>query len=386
MSAGATRTAPAVSVCNVYIDGYNFYYSISKRDHQFLKLGWCDFSLLSSRLVKRAFPGARVGAVKYFTAPVSRHEIHHGEARRQQLWLDALKFGSRSQVRVIHGYYAQHEDKPRVEKQTDTNLAISMIRDSIMSPDDLRHGEFCGRDHFSPCNGALLVSSDSDFLPAVRMVGDYGMDVAIFRQVGDHDGSKNRAHPKLHQHEIAEEDLKCSMLPDRIPREDGPPITWTEYMELKKASEAVSPAVDNECFAQCQTEALESDDHETKVGCVVRHPRRGIVVRGHNTLPRGVKAFPAERLLRPEKYTWIEHAERNALYRAARNGIPLRGCTMYVELMPCVDCARGIIQSDIKQVVVSRDRMRDYSNLIYREQHAISEVLFKEAGVQLRMA
>jgi hypothetical protein len=139
-----SRTTPAVTVCNVYIDGYNFYYSISKRDHEFLKLGWCDFSLLSARLVKRAFPGARVGAVKYFTAPVTHHEIHPGEARRQQLWLDALKFGSRSRVRVIHGFHAQHDEKPRVEKQTDTNLAISMIRDAIMSPGDPRHDMFHG--------------------------------------------------------------------------------------------------------------------------------------------------------------------------------------------------------------------------------------------------
>jgi dCMP deaminase len=386
MSAGPTRTAPAVTVCNVYIDGYNFYYSISKRDHEFLKLGWCDFSLLSSRLVKKAFPGARVGAVKYFTAPVTRHEIHPGEARRQQLWLDALKFGTRSQVRVIQGYYAQHEDKPRVEKQTDTNLAISMIRDAIMSPGDPRHGMFRGRDSFSACNGVLLVSGDSDFLPAAQMVGNYGMEVAIFRQVGDHDGGKNRAHPKIHSHEIAEEDLKRSMLPDHIPREDGTAITWSEYMELKIASEVVSPEVDRECLAQCQAEAANSDDNETRVGCVIRHSRRGIIVRGHNSLPRGVQAFPPERLSRPGKYAWIEHAERNALYRAARNGIPLRGCTMYVEVMPCVDCARGIIQSDIKEVVVSQDRMQAYSNSAYREQHIIAEVLFTEAGVSLRMA
>jgi dCMP deaminase len=261
-----------------------------------------------------------------------------------------------------------------------------MIRDAIMSPGDPRHGMFRGRDSFSACNGVLLVSGDSDFLPAVQMVGNYGMEVAVFRQVGDRDGGRNLAHPKIHPHVIAEEDLERSMLPDHIPREDGTAITWTQYMDLKIASEAVSLEVDHECFAQCQTEAAESDDNETKVGCVVRHPRRGIVVRGHNSIPRGVKAFPPERLLRPEKYVWIEHAERNALYRAARNGIPLRGCTMYVELMPCVDCARGIIQSDIKQVVVSRDRMRDYSNSVYREQHAIAEVLFKEAGVHLRMA
>jgi hypothetical protein len=149
-----SRATPAVTVCNVYIDGYNFYYSISKRDHEFLKLGWCDFSLLSARLVGRAFPGARVGAVKYFTAPVTRHEIHSGEARRQQLWLDALKFGARSAVQIIHGYYAPDEAKQRVENQTDTNLAISTVRDTIMSPSDPRHGSYRGRDPFCGCTAS----------------------------------------------------------------------------------------------------------------------------------------------------------------------------------------------------------------------------------------
>ena len=89
-----SQTASTANVCNVYIDGYNFYYSISKRDHDFLKLGWCNFWLLSGRLVSKAFPGARVGVIKYFTAPVSRHEVHPGEARRQELWLEARGLAS----------------------------------------------------------------------------------------------------------------------------------------------------------------------------------------------------------------------------------------------------------------------------------------------------
>ena len=211
------------------------------------------------------------------------------------------------------------------------------------------------------------------------------MKVAIFRPIDD-DSSQDAIHPKIHTYKTLEGDLNDSILPDCITGEHGNVITWSQYMELKIASEPVSPQVDGECFAQCQVEAAGSDDNETRVGCVDRHPKRGIVVRGHNSLPRGVQSFPPERLSRPDKYAWIEHAERNALYRAARNGIPVRGCTMYVDLMRCADCARGIIQSDIKQVVVSHDRMRDYSNSVYREQHAIAEVLFKEAGVRLRMA
>lgn len=110
-------------VVNVYIDGYNFYYAISQTSNKSpsrLKRGWCDFCLLSSRLVAKAFPGATVGAVKYFTAPVGDYELRPGEADRQQLWLDALRLGASCQIRVIKGFYAKEEGKTRVEKQTDT--------------------------------------------------------------------------------------------------------------------------------------------------------------------------------------------------------------------------------------------------------------------------
>jgi deoxycytidylate deaminase len=59
---------------------------------------------------------------------------------------------------------------------------------------------------------------------------------------------------------------------------------------------------------------------------------------------------------------------------------------MYVDLMRCADCARGIIQSGIKEVVVSQDRMQAYSNSVYRERHFVAEALCTEARVKLRMA
>jgi deoxycytidylate deaminase len=59
---------------------------------------------------------------------------------------------------------------------------------------------------------------------------------------------------------------------------------------------------------------------------------------------------------------------------------------MYVDLTPCVDCARGIIQAGLREVVVSKERMQAYSSPTYREQHLIAAALLKEAGVVLRTA
>jgi len=56
----------------------------------------------------------------------------------------------------------------------------------------------------------------------------------------------------------------------------------------------------------------------------------------------------------------MEHAERNAIYNAARHGTQMEGCTLYVELLPCMDCARAIVQAGIREVVVDGHRVREY--------------------------
>lgn len=280
--------------------------------------------------------------------------------------------------------------KPRVEKQTDISLAIGMVRDSIMLPADPRHDHFSGEDVFAYCDGVLLISADKDFLPAAKMVGSYGKKVAIFRPLGFADAERP-SHQNLECFDITEEDLRRSRLQERIERDKGSAFTWTRYCELKAASKGVSPKVapadpafDRQCQDAYRLEAAKSIDKDTQVGCVVVAPEGNILARGHNTLPHGVTAEPPERLARPDKYTWVEHAERNAIYTAARFGISLEGCTMYVDLMPCIACARGIIQAGLREVVVSKERRQAYSSQTYREQHLIAASLLKEAGVVLR--
>ncbi|MCC7496850.1 MAG: CMP deaminase, partial [Bryobacterales bacterium] len=88
--------------------------------------------------------------------------------------------------------------------------------------------------------------------------------------------------------------------------------------------------------------------------------------------------------VRPTKYLWMEHAERNAICNAARAGTATEGCTIYVEIMPCMDCARAIVQAGISAVVVSRERMQQYSSAYYDEHFGLVEVLFSEAGISVR--
>jgi dCMP deaminase len=100
----------------------------------------------------------------------------------------------------------------------------------------------------------------------------------------------------------------------------------------------------------------KSKDPSTKVGVVIVGPDKQIVSTGFNGFPRAVNESSSERWERPTKYDYVEHAERNAIYNAARHGIALRGCMLYMvglgpPTIPCFDCARAIIQSGITLVI-----------------------------------
>ena len=134
----------------------------------------------------------------------------------------------------------------------------------------------------------------------------------------------------------------------------------------------------------CKVVAARSKDPNTQIGCVIAGPAHEIRSTGYNSLPRGIRDDVPERLERPTKYLWMEHAERNAIYNAARCGTPLEGCTLYVEIMPCMDCGRAIVQAGIREVIISGARMSQYSSDYYDEHFRNVEVLFQEAGVIVR--
>lgn len=125
-----------------------------------------------------------------------------------------------------------------------------------------------------------------------------------------------------------------------------------------------------------------SKDTSTKVGAIIIGPSGEDRSSGYNGAPRGCHADEAgdpRREQRPEKYFWFSHAELNAITNAARVGVPLEGCTIYVTHPPCMDCARAIVQAGIKRVVT----VRPSAGFVERwEEHmSRSQRLFDECGV-----
>jgi len=99
--------------------------------------------------------------------------------------------------------------------------------------------------------------------------------------------------------------------------------------------------------------ASKSKDRSTHVGAVIVGPDNEVRSTGYNGFPRMVDDEEDSRHDRPQKYDFTEHAERNAIYNAAKVGIPTKDCTLYLnwEPCPCTDCTRAIIQSGIVRII-----------------------------------
>ena len=128
--------------------------------------------------------------------------------------------------------------------------------------------------------------------------------------------------------------------------------------------------------------AMRSKDPNTQVGaCIVSQDNR-ILSIGYNGTPNGYndQIFPWDREGQPlhTKYLFVCHAELNAIlnFRGARR--ELENSKVYVDLFPCNECAKAIIQCGIKEVVYLCDKYKDTDSVI------ASKKMFDICGVKYR--
>ena len=121
-----------------------------------------------------------------------------------------------------------------------------------------------------------------------------------------------------------------------------------------------------------------------QVGCVIVKDNT-IIGIGYNGMPSGWNNMceEVEYVLKEECYKtdeWMKnagftetvhgwtrlkskpevlHAEMNAVLKAAKTGNAVQDSTLYITLMPCLDCAKYLLQSGIKRVVY----LNEYRNL-----------------------
>ena len=118
-----------------------------------------------------------------------------------------------------------------------------------------------------------------------------------------------------------------------------------------------------------------SQDPSTVVGACIVNDDKQVLSLGFNGFPRGVDDLTERYADKETKYKFVSHAERNALDNAY---VDVKGATLYSTLFPCNECAKGIIQKGIKEVVTIRpDLMRAHNNV------DVSLKMFDEAGVKI---
>jgi len=144
-----------------YIDGFNVYYALQEPAYR--KYKWLNYRKLAENV---ASSKDIIAGIFYFTAIVRWKQDN---ARRHKNYITALRWAG---VETIEGrfqdktvcchrcgqWYKTHE-----EKRTDVNIALRILCDAIDNKYDK----------------ALIISADSDLIPAIQTVHRYAPDKKI---------------------------------------------------------------------------------------------------------------------------------------------------------------------------------------------------------------
>ena len=124
--------------------------------------------------------------------------------------------------------------------------------------------------------------------------------------------------------------------------------------------------------------ALRSKDPNTQVGAVIVDENKKVVSIGYNGFPMGCDddEYPWENegSSLETKYVYVVHAELNAILNSPRT---VKGCSIYVSLFPCHECAKAIIQSGIQEIVYESDKYASSESVL------ASKRMLESAGVKM---
>jgi len=124
----------------------------------------------------------------------------------------------------------------------------------------------------------------------------------------------------------------------------------------------------------------ESTDGSTKTGAVIVLDGK-IISKGTNKFAENVE-ITKKRNTSESKILYQDHSERNAVYEAAKLGIPLDDAEMFTTWIPCPACANAIINSSINKVVFHYG-MAIKTKRDWRSQMQESIKMMLESGVEV---
>lgn len=148
----------------VYVDGFNFYYGLRK-DRRWKQYYWLDVVKLFEKFMR---PDQELIAVKYFSA---RPTNDPGKNTRQYAFFQANKENPKFQL-ILGNYISKNITcfncgniiHTHEEKETDARIVTQIVADA----------------YEKNCDVAIVVSADSDMIPAVEIAKSAGQRVYIY--------------------------------------------------------------------------------------------------------------------------------------------------------------------------------------------------------------
>lgn len=208
----------------VYVDGFNFYYGIQSA-YPWKRYYWIDMVKLFEQFI---LPHQELVAVKYFSA---RPLDNPDKEKRQNAFFQANLENPKFQLilgkylkKSIECFNCHNLIRTYEEKQSDVNLATQIVADSY-------------KDN---CDIAILVSADSDMIPAIELSKEAGKKVLIFFPPHHNSLSlKALAGGKPTYLDRYEGRFKKALLPDQIMLKSGfllqIPQPWRKKRDEKRS-------------------------------------------------------------------------------------------------------------------------------------------------------
>lgn len=111
-----------------------------------------------------------------------------------------------------------------------------------------------------------------------------------------------------------------------------------------------------------------------KVGAIAVTPQDIIIYSWNGTAEGDDNTCEGEDGLTLET---VLHAEANIVAKSAREGLSLKGSTIFVTMSPCLMCGKQLVQSGVERVVY-KEEYRDLAGVEYLKTHGVIVERYEE--------
>lgn len=149
-----------------------------------------------------------------------------------------------------------------------------------------------------------------------------------------------------------------------------------ENLEIEISTEEKYADWIKECY-----EYSKNSDHPSTHNAALLIDKDEVVLKGANKFPPGVKS-EQYRLEEGNRNIYINHAEQDLVYKAAREGVATDGLTMVMPWLPCIPCANSVISVGIEKLICHK-QMVERTREKWIDELTEAVKIMREAGIEV---